>query len=216
LQPLKYERPTIVRHHAGMMNKFARVQAMRPLTEIEGVQVRDLVARFGSPLFVFSERVLVSRYRELRDALALRLPKAQLAWSYKTNYLDAVCRTFHREGSFAEVVSSMELEKALHLGVPGHQILFNGPYKPDAALEKAFSVGARVHLDNFDEILRAERVAQGLDLRPKVAIRLNMAVAGAEATGSSSRGSTATSGPSCRTWRRTGSRRPRWPSSPTA
>jgi diaminopimelate decarboxylase len=175
---LRYERPTIVRHHAGMMNKFARVQAMRPLTEIEGVPVRDLVARFGSPLFVFSERVLVARHRELRDALALRLPRSQLAWSYKTNYLDAICRVMHREGSWAEVVSAMELEKALHNGVPGGQILFNGPYKSDAALERAFTVGARVHLDNFDEILRAERVAARLELRPKVTIRLNMAVAG--------------------------------------
>ncbi|MBL0278345.1 MAG: alanine racemase [Anaeromyxobacter sp.] len=178
---VRYERPTFVRHQLGMLNKFARAQATRPLTELEGVPVRELVARYGSPLFVFSERSLVSRYRELRDALALRLPRAQLAWSYKTNYLDAVCKIFHREGSWAEVVSAMELEKALHLGVPGPQILFNGPFKPDAALEKAFTVGARVHLDNFDEILRAERVAQRLDLRPTVAIRLNMAVAGTPA-----------------------------------
>jgi diaminopimelate decarboxylase len=178
---VRYERPTFVRHQPGMMNKFARSQATRPLTELEGVPVRDLVEKFGSPLFVFSERSLVARYRELRDALTLRLPRAQLAWSYKTNYLDAVCKVFHREGAWAEVVSAMELEKALHLGVPGHQVLFNGPFKPDAALERAFTVGARVHLDNFDELLRAERVAERLGLRPKVAIRLNMAVAGTPA-----------------------------------
>jgi diaminopimelate decarboxylase len=75
----------------------------------------------------------------------------------------------------------MELEKALHLGVPGERILFNGPYKPEAALERAFSVGARVHLDNFDEILRAERVAERLGASPRVAIRLNMAVTGTPA-----------------------------------
>lgn len=174
----KYERPTLIRHVAGMMNKYARVQAMRPLTHVDGVSLAELAERHGSPLFVFSERTLVSRHHELRDALALRFPRAQLAWSYKTNYLDAICRVFHREGSWAEVVSELELDKALRLGVPGAQILFNGPFKPESALEKAFAVGAHVHLDHFDELLRAERVAERRGIRPKVTLRLNMSVVG--------------------------------------
>lgn len=175
----RYERPTIVRHAPGMMNKFARVQAMRPITHLDGVAVRDLVERFGSPLFVFSERTLRARFRELRDAFSLRFPKVRIAWSYKTNYLDGVCRLFHREGAWAEVVSSMEYEKARRNGVPGDRILFNGPYKPVSALERAFAEGAWVHLDHFDEILAAETVARRIGVRPRVAIRLNMAVTGA-------------------------------------
>jgi diaminopimelate decarboxylase len=174
----RYERPTLLRHVAGMMNKFTRVQAMRPQSHLDGVPVKELVARFGSPLFVFSERTIVDRVRELREAFALRLPRAQHAWSYKTNYLDAICKVFHREGSWAEVVSEQEFDRARRLGVPGPHILFNGPYKPEGALEKAFAAGARVHLDHHDEIHRAERVAQRLGVRPKVAIRLNMAVVG--------------------------------------
>jgi len=172
-----YERPSLVKHQPGLMNKLSGVQAMRPLAALDGIPVKDLVARFGSPLFVFSERTLVSRWRELRDAFALRLPRTQLAWSYKTNYLDAICKVFHREGSWAEVVSEMELDKALR-HVPGAQVIFNGPYKPEGALEKAFRAGARVHLDHFDEIQRAEAVARRLGLRPEVAIRVNMAVPG--------------------------------------
>ena len=51
----RYQRPVLVRHESGLMNKFSRVQAMRPLTEIDGVPVAALVAEHGSPLFVFSE-----------------------------------------------------------------------------------------------------------------------------------------------------------------
>ena len=172
-----YDRPTLVRHQPGLMNKLSRATSMRPLTEIDGVPVAALVERYGSPLFVFSERTLVSRHRELREALVARLPTARLAWSYKTNYLDAVCKVMHREGSLAEVVSELELDKALR-HVPGTEIIFNGPYKPEAALEKAFRAGARVHLDHFDELARAEAVARRLELRPKVAIRVNMALPG--------------------------------------
>lgn len=172
-----YERPTLVRHQPGLMNKLSRATSMRPLTALDGVPVAALVERFGSPLFVFSERTLVSRHRELREALSVRLPSARLAWSYKTNYLDAICKVMHREGSLAEVVSELELDKALR-HVPGTEVIFNGPYKPEAALEKAFRAGVRVHLDHFDELSRAEAVAQRLGLRPKVAIRVNMAVPG--------------------------------------
>lgn len=172
-----YERPVLVRHQPGLMNKLSRAGAARPLTELDGVPVAALVERFGSPLFVFSERTLVARHRELRDALAVRLPTARLAWSYKTNYLDAVCKVMHREGSLAEVVSELELDKALR-HVPGTEVIFNGPFKPEAALEKAFRAGVRVHLDHFDELTRAEAVARRLGLSPKVAIRVNMAVPG--------------------------------------
>lgn len=174
----RYERPTLVRHVMGMMNKLARVQSMQPLSSIEGIAVADLVAEHGSPLFVFSERTLVDRYRDLSESFSRRYPRVQPAWSYKTNYLDAVCKVFHREGSWAEVVSEMEYDKARRLGVPGPRIIFNGPFKPEGALAKAFADGARVNMDHFDEIQRAEQVARESGTRPAVGIRLNMAVAG--------------------------------------
>ena len=126
-----YERPTLLRHQMGLMNKFGRAQAQKPLSHIDGVAIDELIARYGSPLFVFSEQSLVSRYHDLRQAFARRYARVRLAWSYKTNYLQAICRVFHREGAWAEVVSPMEFDKALHTGVPADHIHFNGPYKPE-------------------------------------------------------------------------------------
>lgn len=162
----------------GAMNKFGRLSGMRPLTHIDGAAVADLVAAHGSPLFVFSERTLVRRYRELHEAFTRRWAKVRIAWSYKTNYLEAICRVFHREGAWAEVVSPFEMEKALRAGVPADRIHWNGPYKPDAALEKAIKGGTIIHLDNLDELARAERIAERLNVKPKVAIRVNMAIEG--------------------------------------
>ena len=173
-----YERPVIVRHQAGLMNKFSRVRTAHPQTEIEGVSVQALVEAHGSPLFVFSERRLRERYRELQRALGLRHPRVRLAWSYKTNYLDAVCRIFHQEGAWAEVVSGMEYDKARHLGVPPEHIHFNGPYKPEPVLERALVEGAIVHLDGFDELARAEAIARTRGIRPGVAIRVSLAAEG--------------------------------------
>lgn len=174
-----YERPVLIRHALGMMNKFSRVQSLKPLTHIDGVAIDDLVREYGSPLFVFSERTLVSRYRELREALRLRYPDVRIAWSYKTNYLDAICKVLHREGAWAEVVSEFEYEKARRNGVPGERIHFNGPYKPEDTLDRVLPEGAIIHIDHFDEMAAAERVAERRGIRPKVALRLNLATDGA-------------------------------------
>jgi len=174
----KYERPALVRHQMGMMNKISRARSVRPLSHIAGVAVEELVSRYGSPLFVFSEKALVERIRELQDQFSLRYPKFRSAWSYKTNYLDAVCKVFHREGAWAEVVSEFEYDKAVRLGVPPERIHFNGPYKPEGALAKALSQGAAVHIDHFDEMSLAEKIARSLGKKPKVAIRLNLATEG--------------------------------------
>ena len=173
-----YERPTLLRHQMGLMNKFGRAQAQKPLTHIDGVSVDELIARHGSPLFVFSEQSLVQRYHDLRQAFVRRYAKVRLAWSYKTNYLQAICRVFHREGSWAEVVSPMEYDKALHTGVPSDRIHFNGPYKPDDAIEKAVRGDSPIHLDSFDELHRVERIGEKLGKRARVAIRINLSVEG--------------------------------------
>lgn len=170
----RYERPVITRHALGGRSKFGAVSAPRVVEEIETVRVSELVARYGSPLFVFSERILRERIRELSEQMARRFSSFNLAWSYKTNYLDAVCRVFHSEGAQAEVVSGMELEKALHAGIAGAQITFNGPGKSEQDLECAFREGAHVHIDHLDELVLAERVAERMGMRPNVGMRVNI------------------------------------------
>jgi diaminopimelate decarboxylase len=169
-----YERPAIRKLTAGALNKFGPRAGVPPVSALDGVPVDELVARFGSPLFVLSERQLRRSYQAAVRAFGTRYPRVQLAWSYKTNYLNAVCRTFHQEGAWAEVVSGMELEKALLNGVPGPHILFNGPGKRRADLERACEVGAIIHLDNADELHLLLAVATGRLQRPRVALRLNL------------------------------------------
>jgi diaminopimelate decarboxylase len=170
---VSYERPIIVRHSLAGVNKFGSIPVMRPLTAIDGVRIDELVAAYGSPLFVFSESTLRERVRELRAQLSRRVASFDIGWSYKTNYLGAICRVFHQEGSLAEVVSGMELRKALAAGVPGRQIIFNGPAKTAADLTLAFEKRVQVHLDHLDELALAENVADKLGVVPEVGMRIS-------------------------------------------
>ena len=125
------------------MNAQAHGQSANSCEAIDGVAVSDLIKEHGSPLYVFSESTLRESYRELHKAFSNRYPDVQLAWSYKTNYLKAICAVFHQEGAIAEVVSDFEYEKARGTGIPGSDIIFNGPYKQPEAPERAVNGGAK-------------------------------------------------------------------------
>lgn len=147
-----------------------------PYASIDGVPVEELVQSYGSPLYVVSEAVLRRKYNELYRAFSLRYPTVAIGYSYKTNYLSAICSILHQEGALAEVVSGFEYEIAESLGVPGNQIIFNGPLKRPAEITKAISQGARIHIDSYDELALVEEIAQKLGKTVPVAIRLNMTV----------------------------------------
>jgi len=176
MEKVAFERPFIKKLSAGMPSKFGMKTEIKPVTHIDDVAVEELMQKYGSPLFVISEKTMRETYQEAYRAFSTRYPKVQFAWSYKTNYLDAVCRVFHQEGSWAEVVSGFEFDKALANGIPGNNILFNGPDKPEEYLKKAIEQKAYIHIDHFDELYTLKQLAATMNTKPRVAIRVNMDV----------------------------------------
>lgn len=169
-----WQSPVIQQMNGGLMNKFGTRTEYTPMKQIDGVSVSALLRDYGSPLFVLSERTLRRNYRDAYRAFSTRYPNVQFAWSYKTNYLNAVCRVFHQEGSWAEVVSGFEYQKALGNGVPGQQIIFNGPEKTTEELLLAAKNGSFIHIDHFDELYQLLEIAEQVNEKPNVAIRVNM------------------------------------------
>jgi diaminopimelate decarboxylase len=171
---LKYEKPLISRISAGVPNKFGLPAKQKIISHIDGISISKLIEDYGSPLFVFSEKTIRDTYNEAKIAFETRYPNVQFAWSYKTNYLDAICEIFHDEGSWAEVVSGFEFEKALSIGVPGSQILYNGPEKSANDLEMAIEYNACIHIDHFDELYLLMKITGRMKKKVRVAIRVNM------------------------------------------
>lgn len=171
-----YERPVITKHYTGFLNKFGSSPLSKPKKEIDGITVKELAEKFGSPLFVLSERQIRANQRQALRIFKTRYPKVQFAWSYKTNYLKAVCSVFHSEDSWAEVVSDFEYRKAKNLGIPGEKIIFNGPEKSKDALLMAIKDKAKIHIDHFDELYDIIELTDTNNLKANVAIRVNMDV----------------------------------------
>ncbi len=174
MSKLKYERPLIKKLNAGMMNKFGTQNELTPVTHIDGVSVKSIIQQYGSPVFVLSEQKMRQNYKNAVRAFSTRYPKVQFAWSYKTHYNNAVCRIFHQEGSWGEVVSGFEYRKALKNGVPGSNIIFNGPDKHPEEIKMAVENDSLIHIDHFEELYLLIDLCTQLNKKARVAIRVNM------------------------------------------
>jgi diaminopimelate decarboxylase len=170
----KYERPFIKKMSIGVLDKTGVQPTFTPVTHIDGVAVSELIRKYGSPVFIMSEQRLRMNYQAAFRAFSTRYPKVQFAWSYKTHYNNAICRIFHQEGSWAEVVSGFEYRKALQNGVPGSQIFFNGPDKCEEELRLAVTQESLIHIDHFEELYLLISVCESLGKKAQVAIRVNM------------------------------------------
>jgi diaminopimelate decarboxylase len=179
-----YEPPTLTRHTFGAISKYSGValNTRAPLVptsvvdEIDRCEVGALVRRFGSPLFVVSDARLREEFRAVRDAFRAEYRDTEVAYSYKTNYLTGVRALLHEEGAWAEVVSGLEYEMAERLGVPGHRIVFNGPWKADDDLRRAVKDGATINVDSFDELTALEEIARSVGVVTPVGLRVNARV----------------------------------------
>jgi len=126
--------------------------------------LREIVAEYGTPVFVLDEEKLRQSCRDFTVAFKRVIPTASVAYSYKTNYLPRVCQIVHEEGLWAEVVSGLELYLAKTLGVPGKNIVFNGPWKSDEDLKFAIHYGvAVINVDSFDELKRIRKIARNAE-----------------------------------------------------
>jgi diaminopimelate decarboxylase len=140
---------------------------------VGGLSVRELADRFGTPLFVYDERLLSRQLTALRQTLPKRF---DVFYSVKANPNQAILRCFVGEGCGLEIASRGELFQALAAGCPAERILFAGPGKTEAELALALdrSIG-EIHVESLTEARRLARLASERGRVAKIALRVNPA-----------------------------------------
>lgn len=112
-------------------------------------------------------------YFSLKRAFQKYYSNTNIAYSYKTNYLPSLCKEVLKNGGFAEVVSSMEADLALAIGVPPTKIFFNGPFKDLNYIEKFLTLGGTVNIDSMEEFLEIKEISKKVKIAFSVGLRCN-------------------------------------------
>jgi diaminopimelate decarboxylase len=138
--------------------------AVSPLCTVEGgrlcfdgVDLDELAQRLPTPFFLFSGRRIDENVRRLTGAFAVRRPLTEVFYAGKACSLRWFLRRILAAGAGAEVNSGGELYKALTVGFPPEQIVFNGAAKTGAEIAEAVQAGIRAIV--VDSICELERVA---------------------------------------------------------
>jgi diaminopimelate decarboxylase len=150
--------------------------------EISGCDAVELVAKFGSPLYVVAEDDLRSRARAFVTALSDCHRDSEVVFASKAFPCTAVYRTLAEEGLGCDVASGGELHLALRAGVDPARIYLHGNAKSEAELRQAIEAGVgHIVLDSLDDLERLERLVTEErygDGRVRVLLRVTPGVAG--------------------------------------
>ena len=116
----------------------------------------ELVAEYGSPLWLADVDRFRANLREFESAWRSAWPDVRVAYSYKTNRTPAFLHSAEQEGAWAEVASEAEFELATErVEIDPARVIVDGPAKPDALLAHAAAGGALVLVDSVAELARA-------------------------------------------------------------
>lgn len=114
--------------------------------------INKLRNSYGDAFYLLDSEQFKKNFLELKDSFSIIYPNFNIAYSYKTNYTPHLCKIVNDLGGYAEVVSEMELELALKLGINPKQIIWNGPIKNPHILEHQLISGVTVNIDSFEEL----------------------------------------------------------------
>lgn len=143
--------------------------------QAEGVPVRELAERYGTPLYVYSRGHFIARYRALAEAM--KAVKPLLCYSVKANSNGAVLRTFAEQGAGFDIVSGGELYRIRQAGVDPSRVVYAGVGKSMPEIEYALREGILFFtVESEPEAAMISEAARRLGVKGRIAFRVNPGV----------------------------------------
>lgn len=137
-----------------------------------GIDVKDLISTYGTPLYILEEDKILKACREFKNAIDGKYSGLVVYASKALNCLE-LCRIMEREGLGVDVVSGGELYTALQAGVNPKNIVFHGNNKSQEELKMAIenNIG-RIVLDNMNELKNIVNISNEIGIKANVMPRL--------------------------------------------
>jgi len=139
---------------------------------LDGHRLRDLAARFGTPLYVYSRRAMLAALAPYQRALAGR--PHLVCYAVKANSNLAVLQTFAQAGCGFDIVSGGELARVLAAGGDAGKVVFSGVGKARDEMRQAITAGVRCfNVESTAELEVLSDVAASMGQRARVSLRVN-------------------------------------------
>lgn len=129
--------------------------------EVGGVKAKDLVAKYGTPLYVMDEKLLRDTCKDYYKNFKCEEDNNRVAFAGKAFLTVEMIKLVKEEGLCLDVVSGGELYAAHKAGLPMEKIYFHGNNKTLDEMEMGVKLGVgRFIVDNFYEMENLDRIAR--------------------------------------------------------
>ena len=129
---------------------FSRNEAQETL--IHNYKVKDLVAQYGSPLYILCEETIRARAQEYVASFKKYYGEAEVIYASKALNCMAICKLMQQENISLDVVSIGELHTALKANFNPEKIVFHGNNKSPEEISACIKNDVRIVLDNFNDL----------------------------------------------------------------
>ena len=141
--------------------------------DIDGCDVIDLVAEFGTPLVIYEERSIRDQCRRYMEAFRAHTGDFEVVYASKAFSSVAVSQLVMEEGLSIDVSSGGEYHVAKTAGFPADRMFFHGNNKTRDELEYVLSGGVgHVVIDSFQELALLEELVAARGETQRVLLRI--------------------------------------------
>lgn len=141
--------------------------------EIDGIDFKKLVDKYGTPLYIVDVKTVQNQCREYIKNFASDIFETEVIYASKAFNCIAMCQLVNSEGLSIDVSTGGELFIALKSGFDPSKIYFHGNNKSEQEIE--FGVNEKVGCfiaDSFEEIDILDRIAGSRGIVQKIMIRI--------------------------------------------
>lgn len=138
-----------------------------------GVSIMDLIKKYETPLFLFSEQRLKDNFTILQKSFKKYYSNTEIFYSIKTNYELQILKTLKDLGSKGEAASALEVIIAKKAGLDGKDLILDGPAWTDEDIKLCMQNGINTfNADSLDELRRVNAIAKKLNKKVRVSFRI--------------------------------------------
>ena len=138
----------------------------------ESVAVTDLMAEYGSPLYIYSRGQIVSNWQQFDQAFGDH--PHLICYAVKANSNLSVLNILAKLGSGFDIVSIGELERVIAAGGMPERCVFSGVSKTKTEIQRALELGIYCfNVESAAELDRVESVAKFMRTKAPISIRVN-------------------------------------------
>ena len=138
----------------------------------ENVNLHDIAQNVGTPVYIYSKKFIQDRYNEFHEAF--KSINHKIFYASKANFNLSIIRLLNDLGSGIDVNSAGEFYRAKKAGVDPKNMIFSGVGKIEGEIEIAIDNNIKLlKSESFDEIKLVDKIANKLNKKAPLAIRVN-------------------------------------------